>query len=264
MDFGKAHLPLHTPQSVTAACAGADLQCRLSFVVSLALAEIAAAFPTAGGIYFWSYRLGGKRHGRLLSWMIAWRNWVGWICVVPGVQQGSTNFLLSALEIKYPGSSVIRQGWFAWLITTLGLVLAMLPNIISQRVLKLYFRFAVILFFILFAFYWIWFPIKAAGKFQSSSGIFNKFYNGIDLGPEKQASDAYTWTVGILFGAWDFYGYDTSAHLAEETHEAAETVAKGMWAGTLCSWILSIPVSYDITQIVSMRPSTENNSSQRP
>ncbi|KAH8780967.1 amino acid or gaba permease, partial [Diaporthe sp. PMI_573] len=211
----------------------------LSFFVSLALAEIAAAFPTAGGIYFWSYRLGGRKYGRLLSWMTAWWNWVGWICVVPGVQQGATNFLLSALEIKYPNSSVIRQGWFSWLVTTLGLVLAMLPNIISQRVLKLYFRFAMVIFFVLFAFYWIWFPIKAAGRFQSGSGVFNKFYNGINLGPEKQASDAYTWTIGILFGAWDFYGYDASAHLAEETHEAAENVAKGMWAGTLCSWLLS-------------------------
>ncbi|KAL2289460.1 hypothetical protein FJTKL_01737 [Diaporthe vaccinii] len=205
------------------------------------MAEIAAAFPTAGGIYFWSYRLGGKRHGRLLSWMTAWWNWVGWICVVPGVQQGATNFLLSALEVKYPGSMVIRQGWFSWLVTALGLVLAMLPNIISPRVLKLYFRFALFVFCSLFAFYWIWFPIKAAGRFQSGSEVFNKFYNGINLGPEKQASDAYAWTVGILFGAWDFSGYDASAHLAEETHQATDHVATGMWAGTLCTWVLSVP-----------------------
>lgn len=138
--------------------------------------------------------------------MTAWWNWVGWICVVPGVQQGATNFLLSALEVKYPGSSVVRQGWFSWLVTTLGLVLAMLPNIISPMVLKLYFRFAMLIFFVLFACFWIWFPIKAAGKFQSGSEVFNKFYNGINLGPEKQASDAYAWMVGILFGAWDFYG----------------------------------------------------------
>ncbi|KAK2605616.1 hypothetical protein N8I77_008442 [Diaporthe amygdali] len=213
----------------------------LSFIVSLAMAEIAAAFPTAGGIYFWSYRLGGKRYGRLLSWMTAWWNWVGWVCVVPGVQQGSTNFLLSALEIKYPDSSVISQGWFSWLMTALGMVLAMLPNIISQRVLQLYFRFAMFIFFVLFAFYWIWFPIKAAGKFQSADGVFDKFYNGINLGSEKEASDAYVWTIGILFGAWEFYGYDASAHLAEETHEASDTVAKGMWAATLCAWLLSVP-----------------------
>lgn len=43
----------------------------LSFVVSLAMAEIAAALPTAGGIYYWSYRLGGEEWGPFLSWMTA-------------------------------------------------------------------------------------------------------------------------------------------------------------------------------------------------
>lgn len=36
--------------------------------------------------------------------------------------------------------------------------------------------------------------------------------------------------------------YDSSAHLAEETHDASDTVAKGMWAATLCAWVLSVPV----------------------
>jgi len=46
-----------------------------SCVVSLVLAEIAAALPTAGGIYYWSYRLGGEEWGPFLSWMTAWWNW---------------------------------------------------------------------------------------------------------------------------------------------------------------------------------------------
>lgn len=37
--------------------------------------------------------------------------------------------------------------------------------------------------------------------------------------------------------------YDASAHLAEETHDASDTVAKGMWGATLCAWVLSVPVS---------------------
>jgi hypothetical protein len=47
----------------------------LSCCVSLVLAEIAAALPTAGGIYYWSYRLGGEEWGPFLSWMTAWWNW---------------------------------------------------------------------------------------------------------------------------------------------------------------------------------------------
>lgn len=44
----------------------------LSFIVSLSMAEIAAALPTAGGIYYWSYRLGGAEWGPFLAWMTGW------------------------------------------------------------------------------------------------------------------------------------------------------------------------------------------------
>lgn len=45
----------------------------ISCVLALALAEIAAALPTAGGIYFWTYCLGGPEWGPFLSWMTAVR-----------------------------------------------------------------------------------------------------------------------------------------------------------------------------------------------
>ncbi|KAK5055977.1 hypothetical protein LTR84_012527 [Exophiala bonariae] len=213
-----------------------------SCVVSLVLAELAAALPTTGGIYFWSYRLGGEKHGPFLSWMTGWWNFAGWIAVVPGVQQGATLFLVSALQIKYPDEEVLHKGWFLWLLTSIGLVIAMIPNIYSPRLLKLYFRFAIFIFFTLFFLYWTWFPAKAAQKhFNDAHGVFGLFYNGINLGEEKQASDAYCWVVSVLFGAWVFYGYDASAHLAEETNQASTVVAKGIWLSTFSAWILSVP-----------------------
>jgi amino acid transporter len=119
----------------------------------------------------------------------------------------------------------------------------MAPNIVNQKVLRWYFRFAIFIFHLLVVMYFIWFPIQAvhSGGFQPASGVFNHFYNDINEGDKKQASDAYCWIVSILFGAWVFYGYDASVHLAEETQEASEVVAKGMWMSTLSAWIMSVP-----------------------
>lgn len=64
-----------------------------------------------------------------------WWNWAGWITVPCGVQQGATNFLISALEIQYPNAEILTKGWFSWILTSLGILVAMLPNIISPRVL---------------------------------------------------------------------------------------------------------------------------------
>lgn len=211
-----------------------------SLIVSLSLAELAAALPTAGGIYYWSYVLGGPKWGPFLSWMTAWWNWAGWITVVPAVQQGSTNFLLSALAIQYPDAEILTKGWFSWILTSLGVGLATIPNIWNQTVLKWTLRGTFVSFLTLFCIYWIWIPYATRGRFRDAS-ILTTFYNGINESDPPQASNSYCWVVGILFGAWEFYGYDTSVHVSEETQHASVNVARGMWLGTLATWCLSVP-----------------------
>jgi amino acid transporter len=43
-----------------------------------------------------------------------------------------------------------------------------------------------------------------------------------------------------LFGACAFYGYDASAHLTEETLQASEVVANGLWISTFSAWFLFV------------------------
>ena len=160
---------------------------------------------------------------------------------VPGTQQGATNFLVSALQINYPDNAFLYKSWFSWLVTIAGLFIALIPNITSQRWLRRYFRLTIAIFFVLFFLFWIWFPIAGAGKFQSASFVFKTFHNGINQGPNQQASNAYCWVISFLFGAWEFGGYDASAHLAEETQDASKNVARGMWLSTVSTTILSIP-----------------------
>src|SRR5215471_14836184 len=63
------------------------------FVVALCMAQIASAFPTAGGLYHWSSILGGKGWG----WAAAWFNLGGLIFVTAAVNVGAyqlfTNFV---------------------------------------------------------------------------------------------------------------------------------------------------------------------------
>lgn len=167
---------------------------------------------------------------------------------MPGLAQGTTYFLLSALQILYPDATVIKAGWFGWCLSTIAIVVGLVPNIISQTTVRWMLRVCAYSTALLLGIYWIWFPIAATRRkgFQLSS-IFTTFYNGINLGVDAdgntiiQASDSYCWVIGVLFGAWEFYGYDASVHLAEETNEASSVVARGMWTGTACTWLLSIP-----------------------
>src|SRR4029434_8846062 len=42
-------------------------------IIAASMAELASAYPTAGGLYFWAYRLGGTRW----AWITAWFNMIG-------------------------------------------------------------------------------------------------------------------------------------------------------------------------------------------
>src|SRR6202161_4481250 len=57
--------------------------------VAVSMSELASAFPTAGGIYFWASRLGGAGWG----WFTGWFNLIGLIAVVASVDYAAASFL---------------------------------------------------------------------------------------------------------------------------------------------------------------------------
>jgi len=50
----------------------------LVLAVGLSMAELASAYPTAGGIYYWASKLGGPAWG----WFTGWFNLVGLIAII--------------------------------------------------------------------------------------------------------------------------------------------------------------------------------------
>src|SRR5213082_2139963 len=57
-------------------------------LVSLAMGEIASTYPTAGGLYYWSSRLGSPAWG----WFTGWFNLVGQIAVTAAIDFGLAIF----------------------------------------------------------------------------------------------------------------------------------------------------------------------------
>src|SRR5688572_26558713 len=53
----------------------------LTLAVAASMAEIASAYPTAGGLYFWSRRLGGEGW----AWLTAWLNMIGQVTITAGI-----------------------------------------------------------------------------------------------------------------------------------------------------------------------------------
>ena len=69
-------------------------------VVGLAMAEVCSSYPTAGGLYYWSAKLGGK-NGPAWSWFTGWFNLLGQIAVTAGIDGGLAFFASAFLNIWF-------------------------------------------------------------------------------------------------------------------------------------------------------------------
>src|ERR1043166_5223628 len=59
--------------------------------VAASMAELASAYPTAGGLYFWAFRLGG----RVWAWGTAWLNMLGQVTATAGIDVAAATYLRS-------------------------------------------------------------------------------------------------------------------------------------------------------------------------
>ena len=59
------------------------------------MAELASKYPTAGGIYYWAYSLGGVRW----AWFTGWFNLLGLVAITAAVDYGAATFLNSVLSL---------------------------------------------------------------------------------------------------------------------------------------------------------------------
>src|ERR1700694_3740138 len=64
-----------------------------TLAVAASMAEIASAYPTAGGLYFWAFRLGGRRWG----WVTAWLNMIGQVSITAGINVAAATYLIGAV-----------------------------------------------------------------------------------------------------------------------------------------------------------------------
>src|SRR5258706_10647430 len=65
----------------------------MTLMVALSMAEIASAYPTAGGLYFWAFRLGGRKW----AWVTAWLNMIGQVTIVAGVNIAAAMYFIGAI-----------------------------------------------------------------------------------------------------------------------------------------------------------------------
>ncbi|HTI72116.1 MAG TPA: amino acid permease [Candidatus Limnocylindria bacterium] len=212
---------------------GWPLVCLFSLAVALAMGQIASAFPTAGGLYHWGCILGGRGCG----WATAWFNLAGLVTVLGAINAGTFDFAASVFDFN--PSSAVKM----WVVVGMTLSQALL-NHFGIRLTTWLTNLSGWLILVLAVFLTGALMIGTKHFDWSRLWTFTNFSGLPTEGPTypKQASVAWLFALGFLLPAYTITGFDASAHTAEETHNAAWNVPRGIirsvWVSSVFGWIM--------------------------
>lgn len=203
-------------------------------IIGFCMAELASAYPTSGGIYWWASRLGGPRAGYYTGWL----NLIGLLAVVASVAYGAATFLNILIDSfsdsyasSFLGGDYLMQQFFWFLVIMVAVTLV---NIFSGHLLAVInnvsvwwhvFGSAVVVLICVFT----------PSSHQSLSWIFTTRINNSGFGDGSYWF--YVLPLGFLLTQYTITGFDASAHLAEETQGAHLASAKGIWKSIFYSAI---------------------------
>ena len=210
-----------------------------TLMIAATMAEIASAYPTAGGLYYWASRLKNKDWG----WWTAWLNLGGQISIVAGINFSAAYYLCVTLlnpvfgiDPNLETLGVLNAIWItgALILIEIGFNVAGTRIVAFMNDLSVWWHifFVVAITVALFAFgsqptHDIGFLFTIAGAGTTADG--NPIASILPFGV------AGAFGLSLLQAQWTYTGYDASAHVAEETVSARRASAWGVFLSVAVS-----------------------------
>src|SRR6266566_8546432 len=241
--------------------------------VAASMAELASAYPTAGGLYFWAFRLGGRGW----AWLTAWLNMIGQVTITAGINVAAATYLIGAVtrmaglpaDVAVPGFGAATSWSFQLVVMIAIMIPQVLINVFGIRLTARLSDFSVwwhvggVLVIVL--------VLALLGAHHNDASFLVRHVTTVspleassaDLGggrtaPALVVADnklpsplfalvpglfalyaaaplALTFVLGLLQAQWTYTGYDASAHVAEETVMARLNSAWGVFLSVAVS-----------------------------
>ena len=224
------------------------------FVLAIAasMAELASAYPTAGGLYYWASKMKNKKWG----WWTAWLNLIGQFAIVAGIDYAAAGFLNATILDRLTGgvfnTTVLIPGVLNGQLVTMGVILAiqLALNIAGINLVALlnqvsvWWHIAIVAIVVVLIFvtgkpdqsglhlFQIQ-PLDQGGSWNKNLGFINLQY-----GPANSYPLILAFFFSLLLANWTYTGYDASAHVAEETVGARTASAWGVFLSVAVSAVV--------------------------
>jgi len=230
---------------------GWPLMSLLALAFAGTMAQVASAFPTAGGLYHWGSILGGRGWG----WATAWFNLAGIATVLAAVNLATVQFCfgafapafgwsaddagaaLSALVATAPAQELFQGGSARTVPLLLQLVAVALLTLTqaafnhfgirtTTRITDASGWLILVVSLALTVALLVTAPVLVPGRLLEVSN-FTGLPEGEPVWPRTE-SVLWAFALGLLLPAYTITGFDASAHVAEETVHAAREVPRAI------------------------------------
>jgi amino acid transporter len=258
--------------------------------VAASMAELASKYPTAGGLYFWAFRLGGRRW----AWVTAWLNMIGQVTITAGINVAAATYLIGAVtriggwpaDVAIPVFGSATSWYFQLVVMALIMVPQVLINLFGIRITARLNDFSVwwhvagvVLIAGLLTFFgahhnppgFLFQHVTTVSPLEASSADFG----GGRMAPALVIADlklpsplfalvpglatlyaaapfALAFVLGLLQAQWTYTGYDASAHVAEETVMARLNSAWGVFLSVAVSAVVGYVLLMVLTWCIPM------------
>src|SRR5437899_6922104 len=248
----------------------------LTLCVAASMAELASAYPTAGGLYFWAFRLGGARW----AWLRAVLHNIGQVTITAGINVAAATYLIGAAtriaglpaDVAVPVFGSATNWYFQLAVMVVIMIPQVLINVFGIRLTARLSDFSVwwhvggvlviVLALALLGAHhndagFLVRHVTTAGPLEASSADFGGGRTGpaLVIADYKVASPlfalvpglmalyaaaplALVFVLGLLQAQWTYTGYDASAHVAEETVMARLNAAWGVFLSVAVSAVV--------------------------
>ena len=222
------------------------------FVLAIAasMAELASAYPTAGGLYYWASKMKNKDWG----WWTAWLNLIGQFAIVAGINYAAAGFINATIVDKIFGGTfnTVVIGFINGQLVTMGVILAiqLALNIAGINLVALLNQVSVWWHIVIVAVVVVLIflagkpdqsgltlfqiqPMDQGGSWDNNLGFVHLLY-----GPATSYPLILAFFFSLLLANWTYTGYDASAHVAEETVGARMASAWGVFLSVAVSAVV--------------------------
>ncbi|KAF8339826.1 amino acid transporter [Cantharellus anzutake] len=222
--------------------------------IGLAMAELASAAPTSGGLYFWAHHYAPPGWKNVLAWVVGYANTIGSIASVASIDWGCAVQIMAAATISSHDlsfSPTIGQTFALYVAVIIShAVICCLGTAVLARLQNIY----TILHLALCLAVMIVIPVATPKVYRNSASYALGNFTNLNGWPS-----GFAFFLSWVSPVWTICSFDASVHISEEAVNAATTVP---WAivlatgtsgvlGTAVLMVLSFYMGKDMQSIVN-------------